>query len=214
MKKIFILGIGRNTGTIIDLALDCGYEIEGLLHYNHDRIGEKCWGLEIIGCFEDFISRDCLTGQNFALSMGDISIKKRIFEKITGKGGNIPSLIHPSCIISKFSNIGKGALIMPGSIVQADSSVGNNTCITVNSVIAHSASVGSHCLISGLTMVGAYTSVGDCSHIGQGATIVSGKGSVGNYCILGAGSTLISKMEDNSIYVGNPAKFLKNNVLK
>lgn len=206
MNNIYILGIGRNTVTVMDLVEDCGYNICGLLHYNHDRIGEKYFEKEISGCFEDFFKKESLAGLNFALSMGNLSIRRRIYEQIIAKGGNIPTLIHPTCSISKRSVIGKGVQIMPGSIVQGDSSIGDNTVITVSTTIAHSAKIGNHCLISGNVMVGAYSTIGDMTHIGQGSTVVSGKvRSIGDNCILGAGAVLITDMPNQTIFVGNPA---------
>jgi len=209
-KEIYILGIGRNTVTVMDLAEDCGYKIAGLLHYNFDRIGESYFGLSIIGCFEDVLQNESLKGMIFALSMGNLRIRSELYDKIISKGGEIPSLIHPSCVVSRRATIGNGVQIMPGSIVQGDTIVGNDTVITVNSVVAHSAKVGKHCLISGQVMVGAYSTVDDMTHIGQGSTIVSGKvNRVGSNCILGAGAVLLNDMPDNSIYVGNPAHILK-----
>lgn len=208
--EIFILGIGRNTVTVMDLAEDCGFKISGLLHYNHDRIGETYYGNSIIGCFEELLQKDSLYGMTFALSMGNQSIKRDLYNLIIHKGGLVPTLIHPSCNVSRRAKIGNGVQIMPGSIVQGDSIIGDNTVITVNSVVAHSAKVGKHCLISGQVMIGAYTSIGDMTHIGQGSTVVSGKvNSVGDNCILGAGAVLLSDMPDNSIFVGNPAHLLK-----
>ena len=142
--------------------------------------------------------------------MGDLGIRKMIYERIIAKGGCIPTLIHPSCSISKRSNIGKGVQIMPGCVVQGDTLIGENTVITVNSVIAHSSTIGKHCLISGNVIIGAYSRIGDCTHIGQGATVVSGKVEyIGNNCILGAGSVLLQEMPENTVYVGNPAKEIK-----
>lgn len=210
MKDIYILGIGRNTVTIMDLVEDCGYNIQGLLHYNYDRTGEEYFGQKIEGCFEDVLNQSSLEGLSFALSMGSLSIRKEVYERILRKGGNIPTLVHPSCIISKRCIIGNGVQVMPGSIIQGDSSIGDNTVITVNSVIAHSAKVGSHCLISGNVMVGAYSTVCDITHIGQGATIVSGKvNRIGSNCILGAGAVLVSDMPDCSIFAGTPAHRIK-----
>ena len=211
MNEVYILGVGRNTVTIIDLVEDCGYHVHGLLHYNQDRIGEDYFGYRIEGCFEELLQSPSLEGMSFVLSMGNLSIRKSIYTRILELGGEIPTLIHPSCIISKKTTIGHGTQIMPGSIVQGDSVVGDNTVITVNTVVAHSAKIGNHCLISGNVMIGAYSSVGDMTHIGQGSTVVSGKvNQIGTNCILGAGSVLISDMPDNSIYVGNPAHFLKS----
>lgn len=207
---IYILGIGRNTVTVMDLAEDCGYTILGLLHYNHDRIGEKYFNHTISGCFEDILQRPSLDGINFALSMGNLGIRNNLYNKIINKGGLIPKLIHPSCTISRRSSIGNGVQIMPGSIVQGDSIIGDDTVITINTVIAHSSNVGRHCLISGQVMIGAYSTIGDMTHIGQGSTVVSGKvNKVGDNCILGAGAVLLNDMPNNSIYVGNPAHLLK-----
>ena len=47
MKSLNILGIGRNTVTVMDLAEDCGFAIKSLLHYNDDRTGEYYFGHEI-----------------------------------------------------------------------------------------------------------------------------------------------------------------------
>lgn len=211
-QEIYILGIGRNTVTVMDLVEDCGFKIKGLLHYNHDRIGEKYFGHQIIGCFEDFLQRETLDGLCFALSMGNLDIRRNLYNKIIDKKGLIPTLIHPSCTISRRASIGNGVQIMPGSIVQGDSAVGNDTVITVNTVIAHSAKVGEHCLISGQVMIGAYSTIGNMTHIGQGSTVVSGKvKKVGDNCILGAGSVLLRDMGDDSVYVGNPAHLLRLN---
>lgn len=211
-KDIYILGIGHNTITVIDLAEDCGYNIAGLLHYNHDQDGEMYFGHKIIGCFEDYLDNQSIKGKQFALSMGNLKIRKSIYERIIMNNGCVPTLIHPSCVISPHCNIGLGVQVMPGSIIQGDSSVGNNTVITVNSVIAHSSKIGSHCLISGNVMVGAYTNIDDMTHIGQGSTIVSGKVEhIGSNCILGAGAVLLSNMPNGTVYVGNPAKQLIKN---
>lgn len=208
--EVYILGVGRNTITVIDLVEDCGLSISGLLHYNQDRTGEIYYNYPIIGCYKDYLTQEDLSGISFVLSMGDLSIRRDIYECIRSKNGNIPTLIHPSCIISRHCTIGKGVQILPGSIVQGDSTIGDNTVITVNSVIAHSAKVGSHCLISGNVMIGAYWEIGDETHIGQSSVVVSGKvGKVGKNCVLGAGAVLIDDMPDGTIYVGNPAHKLK-----
>lgn len=212
MEDIYILGIGRNSINIIELAQDCGYHIKGLIHYDASRNGEKYFNFPVIGSFQELISQDFVREKNFALSMGDLFYKRQLFEKLILMGGNVPSLIHPSCFISKYSTIERGVQILPHSIIEADSVIGEDTSITVNSVIAHNVKVGKHNLISGNVMVGAYCNLGNMTHIGQGSVIVSGKvKKIGDYSILGAGSVLISDMPSNEVWAGNPAKFIKNN---
>ena len=211
MKEIYILGIGHNTVTTIDLCHDCGYSIKGLIHYNQDRTGEIFFGHKIIGSFDEYLNRDFCKDKNFALSMGDMHIKSSLFKKIQALEGNVPTLIHPSSYISSNSKIGKGVQIMQQCIVEGDVIIEDDTSITVNTVIAHSVKIGKHNLISGNVMVGSYVEIGKYNHIGQGSVVVSGKVNyIGDNCILGAGAVLISNMDSNCVFNGNPAKFLRN----
>ena len=211
MKEIYILGIGHNSITTIDLCCDCGYEIKGLIHYNQDRTGEVFFGHKIIGSFDEYLNKDFCKGKNFALSMGNMQIKSSLFKTILDLGGNVPTLIHPSSYISSNSKIGRGVQIMQQCIVEGDVVIEDDTSITVNTVIAHSVKIGKHNLISGNVMVGAYAEIGQYNHIGQSSVVVSGKVKyIGDYCILGAGAVLVSNMDSNCVFKGNPAKFLRH----
>lgn len=45
IKELHALGIGFTTPVFIEIAIDCGYTIAGLYHYNNDRTGgmdRKC----------------------------------------------------------------------------------------------------------------------------------------------------------------------------
>lgn len=207
---IYILGIGANSSVYMDLIEDCGHRIAGLYHYNATRTGESFSDAKIDGCFEDLLNRSSLRGMNFALSMGDISVRKELYERIIAKGGNVPTLIHPTAIISKRATLGNGVIILPRSIIQADVSIGNNTVITINTTIAHTSRIGHHCMISGHCIVGAYIQVCDSVQIGQGSILVSAKAKmVGENSILGAGSVLREDMKPHAMYIGNPAQFIK-----
>ena len=104
-KEIYALGIGHNTPVFIDLAEACGYKIAGLYHYNDTRTGEIDHGFEIIGSFDDLFARKSLEGMNFMLTMGDNEIRTQILAKILALGGNVPSMIHPTAVISRFATI-------------------------------------------------------------------------------------------------------------
>lgn len=209
-ESVFILGVGRNTASILDLVEDCNFRVEGLLHYNTERIGELFSGYTINGCSEEWLEKPSLAGMNFVLSMGDIPVRKELYERIIARGGSFPSLIHPTAIVSKRAHLGNGVLIMPQSIVQADVCIGDNTVITMNSTIAHSTTIGSHCFISGHSLIGAYMQIEDEVMIGQGCTLVSGAVNVvGRNSVLGAGSVLRADMKPNAVYLGNPARFMK-----
>jgi sugar O-acyltransferase (sialic acid O-acetyltransferase NeuD family) len=208
-KDIYILGIGHNTIVFIDLVEQCGYNVAGLYHFNNDRTGKIDHGYKILGSFDDLFNSETLKGNNFALSMGDLEIRKDLTKKILSAGGYIPCLIHPTAIISKFAKIGNGVCIGPFTNVQADSVIGDGTVILSGVNISHTNQIGNFCFISGGATVGAFVKVNDLVLIGISATIVSGKvPNIGKNAIIGAGSVVICEVKEDTIVAGNPAKII------
>ena len=211
-KEIYALGVGHNTPVFIDLALDCGYEVVGLYHYNSDRTGEKDHGYEILGSFEDLFSKKSLQGQNFLLTMGDSKIRAELSKRIMDKGGFVPTLIHPTSVISKFAKVSDvGVYISAFSFVQADSSVGENSVILSHVNISHTTHIGKGCFIAGGAIIGAYTNMEDNVFIGQGALSISGKvATIGQGAYVGARSLLTKNVPANTVVAGIPAKVIKS----
>ena len=212
MKKIYALGVGHNTPVFIDLALDCGYEIVGLYHYNGDRTGEVDHGYKILGSFDDLFSRKSLQGQNFLLTMGDSKIRTELSKKIIDRGGFVPTLIHPTSIISRFAKISDvGVYISAFSFVQADSSVGDNTVVLSHVNISHTTHSGKGGFRAGGSIIGAYTNMEDDVFIGQGALSISGKvATIGHGAYVGARSLLTKNVPPNTVVAGIPAKVIKS----
>lgn len=208
-KEIYILGVGRNTIVYIDLVESCGYKVAGLYHYNNERIGESIHGVTIIGSNSELFKKDTLEEINFAISVGDNKIRAMLAEQIKRKGGNIPTLIHPTAIVSKYATISKGVVIHANSVVQADVIIKKNTVVSYNASVTHTSSIGEACYLAANSIIGAFVNIHDYVLIGMSATIVSGKLEyVGSNSIIGAGSVVINNVEPNTIVVGNPAKVL------
>lgn len=211
-NKLIVLGIGRNTPVFMDLALDCGLDIKELYHYNDDRTGDNVHGYPIVGSFDDLFSQD-ISGKNFLLTMGDLSIRKQLTERITNLGGNIPNLISPLAKIARWSKIGdSGVLIFNFSFIQTETEIKSNTVILAQSNIAHNCKVDEFCFISTKVGIGAYTHVGKGVFIGQGALSISEKvKTIGEGAYIGARALLTKDVPSNAVMAGIPARILKQN---
>lgn len=209
IKEIYALGIGHNTPVFIDLAESCGYKVIGLYHYNDDRTGKIEHGFKILGSFNDLFSQKNLLNMNFLLTMGDNKIRTEVSNKIIALGGNVPTLIHPMAVISRFAKIAPiGVYISPFSYIQADSSIGANTIILSHVNISHTTKIGNSCFIAGGVIIGAYTNIEDYVFVGQGALSISGKVNlIGKNAYIGARSLITKDIPSNTIAVGIPAKF-------
>ena len=209
-RKIFALGIGHNTPVFVDLAEACGYEVAGLYHYTEGRTGEFDHGMQIIGTFDDLFSMKSLHGLNFLLTMGDNQIRSSLSDKIISMGGSVPTLIHPSAIISRFAQVSPvGVYISPFTYVQADTKIDRNTILLSHVNISHTNVIGRNCFIAGGSTVGAYTTVEDNVFIGQGALTISGKvKKIGTNAYIGARSLITRDVEPNAVVAGAPAKVI------
>ena len=211
-KELYALGIGHNSPVFIDLALACGYKIAGLYHYNDTRTGEMDHGYEIIGSFEDLFAKVSLEGMSFLLTMGDNRIRTELSDKIIEKGGCVPTLIHPTSVISAFAKISDvGVYISPYTYVQADSTVGSNTVLLSHVNISHTTHIGNSCFIAGGATVGAYTEMEDFVFVGQGALSISAKAKhIGHHAFIGARSLLTRDVPPCVVVAGSPARILRD----
>ena len=211
-KEIYALGIGHNTPVFIDLAMDCGYTIAGLYHYNNERTGEFDHGFQIIGSFDDLFAKETLEGMSFLLTMGDNRIRTELSDKIIAMCGKVPTLIHPTAVISAFATISEvGVYISPYTYVQADSSIGNNTVLLSHVNISHTTHIGNSCFIAGGATIGAYTIMEDYVFIGQGALSISAKAKhIGHHAFVGARSLLTRDVPPCVVMAGSPARILRD----
>lgn len=210
MKEIYALGVGHNTPVLIELAEACGYKVIGLYHYNDSRTGEYDHGFEILGSFDDLFCKDSLCDMNFLLTMGDSKIRAGLSEKILKKGGNVPTIIHPTAVISRFAKVSDiGVCISPFVYIQSDACVGDNTIILSHVNISHNTRLGSNCFVAGNAVVGAYTVVEDNVFIGQGALTISSKvARIGKNAYIAARALVTKDVPENVLVVGAPAQIV------
>lgn len=212
-NKIYILGVGHNTEVYIDLVETCGYKIEGLYHYNDERTGESIHGIQILDSNTNLFKKESLKGMQFALSMGNNKIRSSLAQIIRDKGGIIPTLIHPTAVVSKYATIGESVVIQANSVIQAGASIGKNTVISYNASVSHNSSIGEACYQAFGSTVGAFVNISNNVLIGQGSAIISGKVElIGENSIIGAGAVVTKNVEANCIVAGNPARIIKRKI--
>lgn len=209
-KDIFILGVGHNTPIYIDLAELLDYHIIGLYHYEIGKTGNFLYDHPIIGANEDLFAEKDLSGKNFALSMGNNAIRVKLAKEIRKRGGIIPTLIHPTAVVSKYAKISDGVVVHANSVVQADVEIMQDSVISFNVGITHNSTIEKGCYIAGQTIIGAYVHIKENVFIGMGSVIVSNKVPIiGQNAIIGAGSVVVKSVKENTIVMGNPAVELK-----
>ena len=208
-KDVFIVGAGTYGEAMFELAELIGYSVKGFYDEDKNKIKNAIMTTEVIGKFSELSTSDIYNKQ-FIVAIGNNKIRHTIMNNIIHAGGVTPTLIHPSAVISPTAQIGRGVYIQAQVNIWTKVEIDDFCILSPNVVIAHHTSIGKACLISTLSGVGASINIEDQVFIGMGATIVTGVNSIGHNTVIGAGSTVLKNIEKNSVYVGSPAKKIKN----
>ena len=201
-KDIYLIGVGNYTEVIIELAQDCGFNIKGLYHYNHELLGEKVLGYPIIGCTEDLYQKD-ITGKNFAVTMGNNKMRHEIASKLRNLGAHTPNLIHPRAFISPSATLGQGCFIHLNAKISTNCTLGNDCVIDFNSLVAHHATLADACYMSSLAMVGSYCNIGERVLLGMNSLVIPLTVMIGNYSRRGAKLKLTISFPELYVLVAN-----------
>ena len=128
----------------------------------------------------------------FFVGLGDLKKRNEIIDYLKKRKLSICSLIHPTAVISKSSNINEGCFIGANTFLGANTYIGTASIINTGAIIEHG------------SIVGEYTNIGPNS-------VLCGNVVVGSKCFIGASSTIIEnlKIVDN-VFVAAGAVVIKN----
>ena len=101
MEKIILIGGGGHCKVIIDAVLKAKqFEIEGIVDPNID-IGKKVSNISVIGSDNnllDIYNRGIKNAFIAVGSIGDFSIRGKIYKQLKEIGFNLPTIVHPAAV--------------------------------------------------------------------------------------------------------------------
>lgn len=212
MKRLAIIGSG-DLGRLISYHAvnDRHYEVAGFFDDFKTKddmvIGHPVLGKtdEIMSVYEKGVFDFLMIGIGYK----HFDSRKDFFEKYC-KLIPIGRIIHSSSYIDASCEIGDGVFILPGCVLDHNVRIGNNVLINTGCCIAHDSVVKDHSFLSpGVTMAG-FAEVGSCCNIGINSTIIDNV-KIADRVQTGGGTVIIKDTNEQGLYVGNPARFLKAN---
>lgn len=209
-KEIYIIGAGTYGEVIFELALLCGFTPIGYFDDDEGKMGRIVMGIPVLGPF----NRDIFDpmNKNFAVAIGNNRIRKSKMEQLLNFKAYIPSLIHPTAIISPYAKIDKmGCYIHANTYLWTNVQIEKYSIISPCVMVAHHTRLEEGTFISAGSNIGAGINVSKMAFIGIGSTIMTGVKSIGEYVTIGAGSVVIKDVPDCAVVVGNPGKIIKYN---
>lgn len=210
MEKIVIVGAGG-----------FGKEVAWLI----ERINSRKKQYEILGYVDDGLTKGQTVSQysvigniyslnaydedlNICIAIGDASLRKKLVDKIKKiKNFKFPNLVDPSAIVS-VKKLGCGNIICANNVFTIDYKLDDFNIINLSCTIGHDVIIKSFVTIYPGVNVSGNVHIKQLTEIGTGAKIIQGK-TIEENVIIGAGSVIVSDLESDSVYVGIPAKKIK-----
>jgi len=218
-KKILLLGAGGHCLSVIDTLLSSdNYLSIGIIDKKSEETeafqanANYMMGIPIIGNDEDlkkFYSEGYTDAFITVGSIGNVTLRKRLYQLAKSIGFHIPNIIDKSSIVSQYAVFGEGIYVGKNAVVNAYSKVGNCAIINTSSVVEHECALQDFVHIAPGSILNGNVQVAEDTHIGAGSTIKQGI-HIGAGSMVGMGSVVINHIGDRVTAFGNPCKEVKH----
>jgi len=210
--EIILVGGGGHCKSCIDvIEAEDRFTIKGIIDLPKMH-GNMILGYPVIGNDDD-LSGFAKAGCNFLITlghMGNADLRKKLFKTIKSNGGQLPIIMAPSSVVSKYAEIGAGSIIMHQSIVNAEAKIGMNCIINNKALVEHDVTIGDDCHVSTDVNINGDCIISDGVFIGSAATLKNGI-HIAENTIIGLGAVVIKSIKERGVYAGNPAIKLQKN---
>jgi len=209
LKELLIFGAGGHSKVCIETAQSMGYKIKAVFDDDENKRGNKVVGISVIGGTRELLDNYPPNEYELFIAIGNNRTRMEKYEFFKNEGYEFATLIHPFSFVSKTVKIGENVLIMPGVVVNSSTIISDNIILNTSCTIDHDCRIMPHVHIApGVNLAGSVF-VGTGSFLGIGCKVIQ-EVKIANWNIVGAGAVVIEDTEDFGVYVGVPAKMIKN----
>jgi sugar O-acyltransferase (sialic acid O-acetyltransferase NeuD family) len=196
-KPVIIVGAGGHAKVLVDVLRLMGKSIFGVVDPEKEK-GYKWMGVNVLGD-DNAIFEYKYKDVDLVNGIGKIpssDLRSILDNKFISKGYSFITVIHPTAIISKDSNIGDGVQIMAGCIIQPGVTIGDSSIINTGATIDHDCVINTGVHVAPGAILCGNVSVGSQTFIGANSVVIQGI-EIGRGCVVGAGSVIHENIHDS-----------------
>ncbi len=214
-KEVIVLGTGGNCIDIVDSINDINsaqskevYRCIGYLDDDESKWGKEYAGVRVLGPLSSAVDYRHAFFVNGIGSVRNFWKKESIIRSTGIEDERFLSIKHPTASVSSLAKIGAGSVILQNVSININVWIGKHVTILPNCAISHDDRINDYtCLASSVSVAGNVT-IGRFCYLGINSTVNSYI-DIGDYCLIGMGSAVLRAVKENSVVVGNPARFLR-----
>ncbi len=202
-RRLLLLGCGGHGRVVADAAIDCGFDRIAFLDDRFQTIAPPK-NTELLGPLA--MAPQLVAEWPAAIvAIADCRMRFDLFMRLVEQGFKIPSVLHPSAVISRNAHISDGVFAAPAAVINVGAHIGIGTIVNTGARVDHDCQIGAAChLAPGATLSGE-VQVGERSWLGTGCSVRQGV-RIGEDVMVGVGAAVVCNLPGGKTYVGVPAK--------
>lgn len=171
MRNLLILGAGGH-GRVVAEAAELSGKWDRISFLDDREDIKKIYDFSIVGQVSDYSKLSTKYGHAF-VAIGNNEKRLELIDKLLKVGFEVPIIIHPKAIVSKYSLVELGTVILAGAVVNSNTTIGRGGIININSTVDHDCEIQCGVHVSSGAVVRSMVEIGNFSTIGARACIRS-----------------------------------------
>lgn len=139
----------------------------------------------------------------FVIAVGDPQQRRDLAAIITGCGGTLTSVVHPTAFVATSASVAPGCVVAPFAFLAVDSVLEGNVVVNAYACVGHDCVVGTHSVMSPYSTLNGYAAVDPACLVGTHASVAAGV-RVGRHSKVASGSVVLADVPPGSLVVGVP----------
>ena len=201
MKKIAIVGASGHGKVVAELAEESGYQVVFFDDAYPDKQKIEHW--QIIGNFTELLNLK-EDYKHAIVAIGNNQIRFNLSDELFNSGFNLPVLIHPSAVVSRYAQIDDGTVVFANAVINAFSKISRHCIINTSAIIEHDCMLGDAVHLSPNVALAGGTQIDKLSWLGVGS-VTKQLVKIGSNVIVGANATVVKDIPADVTVVGTPA---------
>ncbi|MFL5673377.1 MAG: acetyltransferase [Chloroflexota bacterium] len=199
--RIVLVGAGRFSEEVTDVALDAGFEVRGWIEGIDPSRADPRHEPPII-----WVDDQARFEPDLRIVPAIGSVRRRpLVERLLAEGRELATVIHPSAIIARSAELEPGCVVLPNVVIGARTRIGAGTILNRGVLVGHHTTIGSGCFLGPGANVAGGIMIGDDVFLAIGSVVRDDR-TIGTGALVGAGAVVVDDVEAGSVVMGVPAR--------